>query len=58
MESVVYVSSDEGRSWNIASDIPKGEAMMVIEHPFDNRYVSQSIQLLLVLLTLSARPLY
>jgi hypothetical protein len=43
MEGSVYVSSDEGKSWKIASDIPKGQAMMVIEHPFDNRYVSLSI---------------
>jgi len=38
MEGLVYVSSDEGKSWHAANDIPKGEAMMVIEHPFDNRY--------------------
>jgi len=35
----VYVSSTEGKSWARAEDIPKGEAAMVIEHPFDNRYV-------------------
>jgi photosystem II stability/assembly factor-like uncharacterized protein len=39
----VYVSSNEGKSWNRAEDIPKGNALMVIEHPFDNRYVSAFI---------------
>jgi hypothetical protein len=34
----VYVSQDEGKSWARAEDIPKGIAMMVIEHPFDNQY--------------------
>ncbi|KAK0452799.1 vacuolar protein sorting/targeting protein 10, partial [Desarmillaria tabescens] len=34
----VYVTQDEGKSWHIASDIPKGDATMVIEHPFDNQY--------------------
>ena len=47
MEGVVYVSSNEGKSWNKADDIPKGQAMMVIPHPFDNRYVSLSIQQML-----------
>jgi hypothetical protein len=52
MDGLVYVSSDEGRSWNVASDIPRGEALTVIEHPFDNRYVSPSVKRLIVLLTL------
>ncbi|KAF9224207.1 Oligoxyloglucan reducing end-specific cellobiohydrolase [Gyrodon lividus] len=34
----VYVSQDEGKSWSRATDIPRGEAMMVIEHPSDSRY--------------------
>lgn len=38
MEGKVYVSSDEGKSWNVASDLPAGKIMMVIEHPFDNRF--------------------
>ncbi|KAI5121770.1 hypothetical protein M0805_009581 [Coniferiporia weirii] len=36
-DGVVYVSHDEGKSWTTA-DVPKGEATMVIEHPFDNKY--------------------
>lgn len=44
MEGKVYVSSDEGKSWNVASDLPAGKIMMVIEHPFDNRFVGLSIQ--------------
>jgi len=36
----VYVSLDEGKSWNRANGIPEGEIGMVIEHPIDNRYVS------------------
>ncbi|KAG2141838.1 hypothetical protein DEU56DRAFT_267583 [Suillus clintonianus] len=33
----IYVSQDEGKSWNLADDIPAGDAAMFIEHPFDNR---------------------
>ena len=42
-EGIVYVTEDEGRSWEEASGIPKGEAAMVIEHPFDNQYVSKKL---------------
>lgn len=38
IDGMVYVSPDEGKTWDTA-DIPKGKAMMVIEHPFDNHYV-------------------
>ncbi|KAF8909112.1 vacuolar protein sorting/targeting protein 10 [Mucidula mucida] len=38
VEGILYVTQDEGKSWNAAPDIPKGDAAMVIEHPFDNRY--------------------
>lgn len=38
-EGNVYVSQDEGKNWARA-DVPKGQAAMVIEHPFHNRYVS------------------
>lgn len=40
MEGNVHVSQDEGKTWNRATDIPEGQASMVIEHPFDTRYVS------------------
>lgn len=36
-QGLVYVSSDEGKSWKVADDIPRGKAIMVIEHPFNNR---------------------
>ena len=39
----VYVSQDEGRTWARAEDIPQGEAAMVIDHPFDNQYVSYCV---------------
>ncbi|KAF9457576.1 Oligoxyloglucan reducing end-specific cellobiohydrolase [Collybia nuda] len=38
IEGNVYVSLDEGKSWKQADGIPKGDAAMVIEHPFNNRY--------------------
>ena len=34
------MSTDEGKNWKRAEDIPQGEAAMFIEHPFDNRLVS------------------
>lgn len=40
IEGNVHVSLDEGKSWKRVEDIPKGDAAMVIEHPFNNRYVS------------------
>lgn len=40
MEGNVYVSLDEGKTWNLADGVPTGEAAMFIEHPVDNRYVS------------------
>ena len=39
MDGNVWVSSNEGKSWSRAEDIPEGKAAMVIEHPFDNNYV-------------------
>ncbi|KAI0766636.1 Oligoxyloglucan reducing end-specific cellobiohydrolase [Trametes elegans] len=33
----VWVSQDEGKSWERAAGVPEGKASMVIEHPFDNR---------------------
>ncbi|KAI0923357.1 vacuolar protein sorting/targeting protein PEP1 [Taiwanofungus camphoratus] len=38
VEGNVHVSQDEGKTWNRATDIPEGQASMVIEHPFDTRY--------------------
>ncbi|KAJ6485837.1 Oligoxyloglucan reducing end-specific cellobiohydrolase [Mycena sanguinolenta] len=34
----IYVSSDEGKTWSMPEDIPRGAAAMVVEHPFDNSY--------------------
>lgn len=44
----VWVSQDEGKTWQRASGVPDGDAMMVIEHPFDNRFVSHSFRPLVV----------
>ncbi|KAL0567823.1 vacuolar protein sorting/targeting protein PEP1 [Marasmius crinis-equi] len=38
MDGIVYVSEDEGRTWSAASGVDKGDAVMVIEHPFDNKF--------------------
>ncbi|KAJ7623527.1 vacuolar protein sorting/targeting protein 10 [Roridomyces roridus] len=38
MEGNIFVSPDEGKTWKRADDIPKGAALMVIEHPFDNTW--------------------
>ncbi|KAG6813092.1 vacuolar protein sorting/targeting protein PEP1, partial [Arthromyces matolae] len=38
LEGNVYVSHNEGKSWSQADGIPNGQASMVIEHPFNNRY--------------------
>ncbi|KAI0041822.1 Oligoxyloglucan reducing end-specific cellobiohydrolase [Auriscalpium vulgare] len=37
VEGNLYLSSDEGKSWERAKDIPDGAASMFIEHPFNNR---------------------
>lgn len=34
----VYITQDEGKTWERASGIPSGEALMVFAHPFDTRY--------------------
>lgn len=39
----MYVSQDEGASWTRADTIPESDASMVIEHPFDNKYVSPQV---------------
>ena len=41
----VYVSDDEGKTWALAPGVPEGEAMMVIEHPFDKNYVCYTAHL-------------
>ncbi|KAH9989911.1 Oligoxyloglucan reducing end-specific cellobiohydrolase [Russula compacta] len=33
----LYISTDEGKNWQRAQDIPEGETAMFIEHPFNNR---------------------
>jgi len=33
------MSTDEGKNWQRAEDIPQGDTAMFIEHPFDNRLV-------------------
>jgi hypothetical protein len=44
IEGNIYVSSNEGRTWTLPEDIPRGVAAMVIEHPFDASLVrSRSI---------------
>ena len=40
VKGVVYVSPDEGKTWAPPSNVPDGEAAMVIEHPFDSKTVS------------------
>lgn len=34
--SNVHVSPDEGKSWSLAEGIPEGEAVRLVEHPFNN----------------------
>ncbi|KAL0954074.1 hypothetical protein HGRIS_005224 [Hohenbuehelia grisea] len=38
IKGIVYVSQDEGKTWAPARDVPKGQAAMVVAHPFDNSY--------------------
>ena len=39
IEGNVYVSQDEGKSWERAEGIQEGKALMFFEHPFDNKIV-------------------
>ncbi|KIJ36616.1 hypothetical protein M422DRAFT_179211, partial [Sphaerobolus stellatus SS14] len=34
LEGDVWISQDEGKSWDLASDVPRGKAIMFIAHPF------------------------
>ncbi|KAF9035551.1 signal sequence binding protein [Panaeolus papilionaceus] len=34
----VYLSFNEGKKWELADGIPKGEALMFVEHPTNNRH--------------------
>ncbi|KAF7351228.1 Sortilin [Mycena sanguinolenta] len=38
VEGNIYLSFDEGKTWSSPEDIPRGAAVMVIEHPFHNSY--------------------
>jgi hypothetical protein len=42
-EGNVYLSEDEGRSWQLVDGIPREEAYLLMEHPFDNRIVCLAI---------------
>jgi len=33
-------SPDEGKKWDHINGVPKGESLMLIEHPYDNSIVS------------------
>jgi hypothetical protein len=39
VEGNVYLSEDEGRTWRLVDGIPREEAYLLMEHPFDNRIV-------------------
>ena len=39
LQGNVFITQDEGKSWDRAVGIPPGDAAMAIEHPFDSRYV-------------------
>lgn len=40
VDSNVFISDDEGENWKRVPNVPEGEAMMIIDHPTNNRYVS------------------
>ncbi|KAG9119422.1 vacuolar protein sorting/targeting protein PEP1, partial [Ceratobasidium sp. 392] len=37
VEGNVWMSEDEGRSWAKVEGVPSGDAMILVEHPFENR---------------------
>lgn len=46
VEGNVYLSEDEGKTWNLVNGIPREEASLLMEHPFDNRIVRLAIFLI------------
>lgn len=36
----VWRSTDEGKGWKVIDGVPHGEAMMLVDHPFDTKIVS------------------
>ncbi|KZT39018.1 vacuolar protein sorting/targeting protein 10 [Sistotremastrum suecicum HHB10207 ss-3] len=38
IEGTVHLSTDEGRTWKPVAGVPKGQAVLFVEHPFDNTY--------------------
>jgi photosystem II stability/assembly factor-like uncharacterized protein len=36
----VHISEDEGKSWSKVKGVPDGHALMLVEHPFQNRMAS------------------
>ena len=43
MSGNLYVSLDEGKTFDRAEHIPEGTVVMVFEHPADNRYVCRAL---------------
>ena len=39
----MFVSSDEGKAWQVVEGVPEGEAAQLIEHPTDNQVVSHPL---------------
>ncbi|KAG8725549.1 vacuolar protein sorting/targeting protein PEP1 [Ceratobasidium sp. 395] len=37
VEGNVWISEDEGRGWAKVEGVPSGQAMILVEHPFENR---------------------
>lgn len=38
----VWRSSDEGKKWKVIDGVPHGEAMMLVDHPYDTKIVSSN----------------
>lgn len=37
VQGTVWISEDEGRAWAKVDGVPSGQAMTLVQHPFDNR---------------------